>query len=477
MLYAADTFLTPVRTLPGHKRKHGSVGHIKKLAAVQRQAALVMGGALRSSPTDTLEAHALLLPMDLLVDKICHRAAVRLCALPDSHPLSPHVRRAGRRLIKRHRSSIHEILDASRPFLDFKHTEKINPARLHPRWRPLHRTHIPDDRDAAIADDPRWARHAYRVYTDGSAIDGGVGAAAILYAPRSSTPKILRLHLGPSTRHTVYEAEVVATILGLELLRAESACRSDASIALDNMAAIQASTSRAPGPGRYLTDIFHRNLRTLKAERSGLALTLRWVPGHCDIAGNEAADAAAKEAAGGASSPRDQLPKELRKSLPMSTTRARGTFKAELDRRAAERWRTSERGRRMAEIDKSLPSKKYGQLIAGLSRRHANLLLQLRTNHVPLQSYLARIGKTPTPTCPTCREAPETVAHYLFACPTYSLHRAVHFRPLGHSGRTLANVLNKTDALTPLFNYINATGRFRGIYGSLNDPLPEDSAT
>ena len=242
--------------------------------------------------------------------------------------LALHVRRAGRRLVKHHRSSLHEILDASRPFLDHRHTERSNPARHHPRWRPLHRTHIPDDWDAAIANDPRWARNAYRVYTDGSDIDGGVGAAAILYAPRSSTPKILRLHLGPSTRHTVYEAEVVATIMGLELLRAESACRSDASIARDNMAAIQASTSRAPGPGRYLTDIFHSILRSVKAvrTRSSLTLILRWVPGHCDIVVNEAADAAAKEAAGGESSPRDRLLKELRKTLLMSATQARGTF-------------------------------------------------------------------------------------------------------------------------------------------------------
>ena len=60
--------------------------------------------------------------------------------------------------------------------------------------------------------------------------------------------------------------------------------------------------------------------------------------------GNEAADAVAKEAAQGESSPCDRLPKELRKTLPLSTTRARGTFKAELDRRAADQWRASEHG-------------------------------------------------------------------------------------------------------------------------------------
>lgn len=77
-------------------------------------------------------------------------------------------------------------------------------------------------------------------------------------------------------------------------------------------------------------------------------------------------------------------------------------YNMELERRAAKRWRTSVRGVRMAEVDGTMPSKKYGALVAELPRRHANLLMQFRTNHVPLQSYLERIGKAPSAMCPTC---------------------------------------------------------------------------
>ncbi|KAI0365552.1 hypothetical protein BV20DRAFT_928880, partial [Pilatotrama ljubarskyi] len=118
--------------------------------------------------------------------------------------------------------------------------------------------------------------------------------------------------LGPSTRHTVYEAEVVAMVLGIELLHRELQCTRSASLALDNTAAIQAASLRSPGAGRYLTDMFHAGVRSLKADRPHLRLTIRWVPGHQDIPGNEAADVAAKDAAHGTSSPSRQLPKALR---------------------------------------------------------------------------------------------------------------------------------------------------------------------
>ena len=210
-------------------------------------------------------------------------------------------------------------------------------------------------------------------------------------------------------------------------------------------------------------------MRGAKVEEVFVRLTLRWVPGHEDVEGNDTADGAAKEAAGGLSSPPALLPKELRKTLPLSASRARQNFKQELERRARELWRTSRRGVRMAEIDGGLPSQKYEKLITPLSRRHANLLMQLRTGHIPLNTYLERIGKSLARTCPACGEAPETVKHFLVDCPDFSLHRAVHLHPLGHSGRTLSTLLNTEDALQPLFAFINATGRLRSSFGKIPD--------
>ena len=164
---------------------------------------------------------------------------------------------------------------------------------------------------------------------------------AVLYAPNSGTPRTLLLHLGPSTCHTVYEAEIAATILALELLCTELHHMLDASIVLDNVATIQASTLCTSGPGHYPTDIPYPQLHTLKRACYNLQLTLQWVPEHCGITGNETTDKAVKEAASGGSLPLSQLPKLLCKPLPLSATRAWGAFKAILDQHAADRWHSS----------------------------------------------------------------------------------------------------------------------------------------
>lgn len=205
-----------------------------------------MSGAMRTTATDVLEAHMNILPFHLLVDTHVSRDATHLCALPTSHPLHTHVRKATR-YVKRHRSPLHEILTAYNLCPD--DMETIEAVRLPPGWRPPVPISIAPSKDDAAAAEATWAaKPGYRIYTDGSDCDGGVGAAAVLFRPGATDPVILRYHLGASTRHSVYEAELVGLLL-LALVSFHLA-----SCAADNQARLLAVRNRKPHPAHYLVD-------------------------------------------------------------------------------------------------------------------------------------------------------------------------------------------------------------------------------
>ena len=71
-----------------------------------------------------------------------------------------------------------------------------------------------------------------KIYSDGSSINGGVGAAAVLYI--NNTPHhTLQHHLGSDKHHMAYKAELVGLILAAELLQ-QLDFLEDATIATDN---------------------------------------------------------------------------------------------------------------------------------------------------------------------------------------------------------------------------------------------------
>jgi hypothetical protein len=110
MLYGADVFLGPALCSDSIKNKKGSRSALNKLAAIQRSAAILIVGGLHTSPADSLDIHANLLPFHLLVDKVRFQAALRLATLPVSHPLHKPVIQAAQRFVKRHHSPLHELM-------------------------------------------------------------------------------------------------------------------------------------------------------------------------------------------------------------------------------------------------------------------------------------------------------------------------------------------------------------------------------
>jgi len=190
-------------------------------------------------PHDTAETHANLLPFHLLVDKIRYAAAIRLATLPATHPLYKPVRDAAANLVKTHPTPLHDLMH--RYNITPKKMETIDAVRKGPKWKSKAKIKIHRSKEEAVEDERMREGDRIRVYSDGSGIDGKIGAGAVLYRA-GRLKSALRYQLGSATRHTVYEGEGVGLVLGMELIRKEVNVRKT-SIGIDNQSGITAVIS------------------------------------------------------------------------------------------------------------------------------------------------------------------------------------------------------------------------------------------
>ena len=143
-----------------------------------------------------MEAHANIPPVELLMHRVCHRAAIRLAALPDSHSLYKPVLTCTCQWAKHHLSPIHVLLQA----YDIKPAvyETLSLANRPPNGKCTLTTDIASTRDGLktvdLEDDM-----ALKIYTDGLGQDGMASAAAVLYKDGAAM-EALRYQLGPLWR-------------------------------------------------------------------------------------------------------------------------------------------------------------------------------------------------------------------------------------------------------------------------------------
>ncbi|KAJ7606520.1 hypothetical protein FB45DRAFT_685174, partial [Roridomyces roridus] len=187
-------------------------------------------------------------------------------------------------------------------------------------------------------------------------------------------------------------------------------------VVFDNQAAVMAIGARKSGPGHWIWDKWHALAEEVMRRHPGAKLTIRWAPGHRDIPGNERADVEAKRAAQDRLSSSRDLAPTLQRPLPFSKSAVRQAYNGELKAIVLDKWKRSRRYERTAQYDRRLHKGSYLALTEKLPRSLVVLLLQLRPGHCPLSKHLHRINKADSPICPCCRQADESVAHYLLHC-------------------------------------------------------------
>ena len=180
---------------------------------------IAITGGLHTTPTDVLNIHANLLPIHLEIDKICYRAATRIAMLPVSHPLHIPAKKSCNGRIRRHLSPLHQLMCNYKMQPDKTEMIKPTPRNLALMHKRPFQVSIMDNKEDLVEQEAN-TREAAKVYSDGSAMDSKVGAAAILIRKGRETCA-LHFHLETSKKHTVHEAELVGILLRLHLIKTD----------------------------------------------------------------------------------------------------------------------------------------------------------------------------------------------------------------------------------------------------------------
>jgi ribonuclease HI len=465
VLYGADIWSLTTQSESKDLRVRSCGKATKLLTTTQRAGALAITGGLRTSPTDTLDAISYLLPAELTIYRFCRGALARLMTLPADHPLHTSVKSNLAHSVVHHRAPLHNLRLLYDQ--DPRKIEKIPSTTRDPKVHgklPFNIS-IAEDRDNSI-EEARNATEDIQVFTDGSAMEGGVGAAAALYI-QGEQLSVTHFYLGPDTEHTVHEAELVGMLLGIHLVDKTITEGSTCAIGVDNQATLLTLQSDLRSPGQHLARkiLLIANRMQKRVGPSNYKLTFRWTAGHEGIEGNEEVDGEAKKAAEGRKSDNSSLPPYLRRPLMINPSALKQHHTANLKKEWTNVWRNSSRGDKLLKLDKTTPSKNFLNRLSNpaLSRKAASLITQLAIKHVPLNAYLERFKRVDSARCPVCREAEETVEHFLLECPGYEHERWNLKNEATKLSKTIRmdTLLGDPDLTILLATYIDATLRFK----------------
>ena len=457
--YGADrkTLLLLYRSLIRSKLDYACVAYDaaclsskRSLDVIHHAALRIATGAFRTSPIASVLVEADEMPLALRRKTLSMRYATRLLQFP-SHP-TYRVVFSKRTLSLLRRGGPERTFPLSVRFAMFLDDSGFR-TRFIERWKhpetppwsnitpvidvslsDIHKNQISPEESRSRALELIASYNDYMaIYTDGSKTLEGVGSAFIC-------GDTIHQFSMPSNA-SVFTAELVAIRNALHFIRQSDANRHV--ILTDSLSSLMAL--RVFNPSHvFLTDILTL-LTTLDSE--GKEVVLCWIPAHVQIAGNEKADLAAREAAGVAPAGRFPLPASDFKRFISSFTRAE--------------WQQNWDAIRINKLKILKPRLGRWQSSYRRSRGEEVALCRLRLGHT-YATHKHLICGEDRPRCPKCGEY-LTVSHVLVSCAHLSRERVRFF---GTNTLTMPGVLGDVSPFIPaVFNFL-AHIRFKVIFSS-----------